>query len=696
MNDEVKESDFGLPSQSAIVSENSILYNHFPPKTNLQHSTGSKLLPLSWIQEPGIHNLMELVNHENLNASKLGSSNFHENILINRPNDSNNHENSLISNHIPPQTDKKNLFDSNYLPRYPPNQIKNSNKGYLENFNVKDCELAEQRVRNEKVDNMNTRFQTEATLEPEKSSDNLRSNLGVYSQESLIGYNEDDHPEVVISNSNLDSNSPPLLSNVGHRLFNNLKGIELAKFSESQTSKVITNLKKKEGATNILENLGEENLKKRKASDVKVEKNTSQVHKACSNLSISEVGELEAKKTNVKSEKSIVDEDFAKEEALRELNRWENNIFKNERVIEKSQKKMDVVDKNASIKNIPQNQKLIPFSSTINQKYSTLSEAEGESDKIKGFMDLFYQNNHFLDINFLKKIIDKVKDIQEPFIKFTFLNFLRVIRQRLESTGTRKFFIPIKDISRFFQKRIYLNTKYEKQVDLSANKYNIKIITKLPKQVLQKIEYDLKDSPLYTFSKSNKGRYLDYSTRRKLVTVEIRNSFISIANIINKVIGNSWEEVINNFPENQRRAIEFFDKIFSMVDFRTQSVKDLQTQKGKTTSHQVGFLINTPNHLEFNNNLAKNYKFGLEDTIAIEEAKLLEKVSTFYADSKFNKNYKKSIISKISIQWLKIHHPQILINLNPKHKKHQESHSLIFFCRRLLNIFEGLDNLEKD
>ncbi|KAI8458061.1 hypothetical protein BY996DRAFT_6871370 [Phakopsora pachyrhizi] len=260
--------------------------------------------------------------------------------------------------------------------------------------------------------------------------------------------------------------------------------------------------------------------------------------------------------------------------------------------------------------------------------------------------------------------------------------------------GTGEFYIPIKDIYEFFQKRVYINSKYENLMDLRTNKYDDKIIAKLPKQILQKIEADLKESTIC--KQGNIGRYLNYFLRKKLASIEIRNSFISISNIINKVFGNSREEIINNFKKNQKTAIDFFDNILSRVDFRTQNMKDLQVKKGKKTINQFELSFKMQNHLEFNKNSAKNFKPELENTIAMEEAKTVEKVSMFFANNNFADSFTKAITSKILIQWLKIHRPQILINLNPTDEKDRESHTLLLFCRRFLNIMAALDVLEKD
>ncbi|CAH7690254.1 expressed protein [Phakopsora pachyrhizi] len=681
MNNVVKECDFGHPSQSAINSEKSILSNYFLPKADLQHSTESKNLPLSWNQEPEIHNLRELVNHENLNAAKLGISNFHETLLINRPKDSNNHDNSLISNHLPPQRDKKNIFNSNYLLRYPPNQIENSNKGNLENFNIKGYELDEQRLRYGKVDNMNSRFQTETTLEPEKSSDSLRSHLGVNSHESFTGHDEDDLPKVIISDSNLDSNSPPLLSNVGDKLFNNLNGIEITDYSKSKKSKDNTNLKRAKAARNKPKNLGD----------------------GCKLGFNSNTLEEVAIKTNDKSRAQVIKDDFNEKEALEEISLWENNIFKIKREMEKSKNKLVIAEKNDNNISkplpgnfIPENKRSNQFFTGSNQKIPKLSNSEEEIDVTKGFMNLIRQNNVLLDINFLKKIIEKTKDIQGPSTKSTFLKFLGTIRQQLENMGTCEFYIPMKDISEFFHNRIAINTKFEQLVDLRENNYNDRITTKLPKQILQKIEADSKESPVYASNKGNKERYLDYLTKKIIITIEIRDSFISLSNIINKVFGNSREEIMENFQENQKRAIIFFDKIFSRVDFRTQHTKIYQAKNGKRTSIQPDLSIEMLNHLGVNNKLPRKSEVELEDKIAIEEAKLVEGVSMFYSINKYSTSFKKAIISKILIKWLTIHHPQILINLKIKVERNQESHTILLFCRRLLYIFKALDVLEKE
>ncbi|KAI8458062.1 hypothetical protein BY996DRAFT_6553162 [Phakopsora pachyrhizi] len=257
INDVVRESDFSLLSQSAMILENGGFSNHFLPKTNTQ------------------------LNHENLNAGRT------------------------------------NLFDSNYLLRCPHNTIYKSRNEDIESFNIKGDELAEQRVIPENLNNIKFTLETEATLKTPKLSNNLRLHLNVDSPGSLIGQNEDNVPKIIISNTSLDSNIPPLLTNVGHEEIKNLNGKEAAECSKSQTSGDIAILTKQNGTRNKLKDLGKENPKKRKRNpnNLTAEKKILS-QKNCFNSNISEEG---ARKTNERPIPRIVDEEFSKDEALREL-----------------------------------------------------------------------------------------------------------------------------------------------------------------------------------------------------------------------------------------------------------------------------------------------------------------------------------------------------------------------------------------
>ncbi|CAH7690251.1 expressed protein [Phakopsora pachyrhizi] len=219
INDVVRESDFSLLSQSAMILEN---------------------------------------------GGRVGSRNFHGYLLSDPHCGSNNNKNSLISNLLPPQSDETNLFDSNYLLRCPHNTIYKSRNEDIESFNIKGDELAEQRVIPENLNNIKFTLETEATLKTPKLSNNLRLHLNVDSPGSLIGQNEDNVPKTIISNTSLDSNIPPLLTNVGHEEIKNLNGKEAAECSKSQTSGDIAILTKQNGTRNKLKDLGKENPKKRK------------------------------------------------------------------------------------------------------------------------------------------------------------------------------------------------------------------------------------------------------------------------------------------------------------------------------------------------------------------------------------------------------------------------------------------------
>ncbi|CAH7666729.1 hypothetical protein PPACK8108_LOCUS1081 [Phakopsora pachyrhizi] len=372
---------------------------------------------------------------------------------------------------------------------------------------------------------------------------------------------------------------------------------------------------------------------------------------------------------------------------LKEVKDWEMNVFKKPRRVVNANfffpKKFSTTGRKKPL--------ISAENYATNNIFYNSEIGEVNNIKDKQLQDLITEGNILFNSIFFQQIIEKVKRIDDIFLKSALVTFFVPIRERLVQKKTDVFFIPTDEVSSFFHSGTYLrldNDKYDKLLQEGDSEKVESEVFKLPKKILDWIENLSKQSKSYQTNRFviNKISW----SKRKLVITDIRRKFLENSFAIIKVLGNSEEEIINQFKKKRDRAVEIIDDILVNVDFRSGKSRDIKIETGNKESD---LNINKAINKAGNNLMSENTRNqGNKEILLTTEKEQLIKILSDYFKRNILVYYNRvPIVTKIILYWLKITHESILSKLNIEPIG---DHQKIFltFWKRFFSIIRMLDH----
>ncbi|KAI8457749.1 hypothetical protein BY996DRAFT_6889149 [Phakopsora pachyrhizi] len=342
----------------------------------------------------------------------------------------------------------------------------------------------------------------------------------------------------------------------------------------------------------------------------------------------------------------------AKKRFLDELNYWENNIFK--KATRKGDKK-GFLPRNFSTAGKDKSPILIKTYDPENTSFNS-EKVEDKNNSKKQLQDLMMQDNYMFDLFFFKQIIDKVKKINDILLKSAVLDFFVPMRKVLDKKQTGVFYISPEDVSTFSCTYSYLKELLNEE---DSDQVESKVF-KLPRDIIDWIG--------------------------NLSIHNIRKRFLVMSSAILKAIGESKEEIINQFKKKQERAIEVIDDIFLNVDFRSKRSRGIKINIDRESNLKVN---------EAKNQASTDLLIETTEYQADKETgKLIKSFSDYFEKDNFRECSRNSIVAELIVHWLTVTDHPILDTITIEGKDNHE-YKFLSFWKNFFSVIRMLD-LMKD
>ncbi|CAH7682526.1 expressed protein [Phakopsora pachyrhizi] len=372
-----------------------------------------------------------------------------------------------------------------------------------------------------------------------------------------------------------------------------------------------------------------------------------------------------------------------------ELDDWEKNILKRTKAV---------------VKNFPffpesfsaaRNKYLLVTakSHAINNILYKVEMVEDNNNNDKRIQDLIMEDKFMFNQIFFEKIIEKIKRIDDIYLKSAILIFFGPIKEKLLQKKTDVFLISPVEVSSFFKSNVNLKIDLDKSEKLIKEEDSVEAENQafeLPDNILNWIKHLSKHSKSFQTNNFH-GNEKSWLKRISVIT-DIRKRFLENSLTMAKALGDNEEEIINQFKKKRESAIEIIDDILMKVDFRSESSRSIKLDIETKASD---IIFNKPiNHAA--KDLSTKTTENQEDKktqLIVEKEELIKSLTDYFEKNSFVHCSRAPIISKIILYWLNVTHPSVLCNLNNGSISNQEKIFLSFW-RRFLFIIRLLDSMK--